>query len=96
MAWLCVLTVDHSKVLDVTAMAELHALIRLDLSGTEVVDVHPLTHLENLRLLNLEGTRVTDVSSLRFQRRLAVRLPDGSAWGKPTAAVKRARRALKE
>ncbi|MDI9432527.1 MAG: P-loop NTPase fold protein [Planctomycetota bacterium] len=58
------LYLSSSQVSDVTLLAALTNLQRLDLDGTQISGVTPLAALTNLQLLDLDGTRVSDVTPL--------------------------------
>ena len=54
----------NTQVSDLTPLAELNNLTRLDLYETQVSDLSPLAELTNLEALDLAGTQVTDLSPL--------------------------------
>lgn len=49
---------------DLATIRQLHALLVLDLSGTQVSDLMPLAELEKLEWLDLSYTQVTDLAPL--------------------------------
>ncbi|HEX4966186.1 MAG TPA: leucine-rich repeat domain-containing protein [Thermoanaerobaculia bacterium] len=53
-----------SQIIDLSPLAALTTLQRLDLTGTPVTDVSSLSGLSNLQRLSLSGTLVSDVSAL--------------------------------
>lgn len=53
-----------NQVSDISVLADLKLLDRLDLANTAVSDVRPLAELENLTELQLDGSRVSDISPL--------------------------------
>jgi Leucine-rich repeat (LRR) protein len=59
-----------SKLKDLTLLAPLEALERLDLSRTGVTDLSPLSGLQGLQRLDLSSTGVTDLSPLSGLQRL--------------------------
>jgi hypothetical protein len=54
----------RSQISDLSPLAGLTSLQRLDLSGTQVSDVAPLAGLSSLQRLDLSGTQVSDVAPL--------------------------------
>ena len=55
---------NNDKISDVTPLADLTKLKKLDLSNNEIVDVEPLTELENLIELDLSNNEIVDVEPL--------------------------------
>ena len=53
-----------SKVIDLTPLADLSALVHLNLDRTDVSDLHPLSKLPNLYELSLHATKVSDLRPL--------------------------------
>ena len=54
----------QGQVSDISPLAVLTGLCRLDLGNTRVDDLSPLNNMTHLQRLFLDGTRVVDVSSL--------------------------------
>ena len=58
------LFVTGKEIAEISSVAKLTKLERLDLSETRVADLHPLTNLTNLQRLNLARTPVADLRPL--------------------------------
>jgi internalin A len=59
-----VLDLGATQVADLSPLAGLGSLTRLNLIGTQVADLSPLAGLASLTRLNLDGTQVADLSPL--------------------------------
>ena len=71
----------NCPVADLTPLAGLRRLERLDLEGTKVTDVSPLADLTRLQYLDLTNTAVTDTSMLAHLAELRVRRYRGGIVG---------------
>ena len=62
--WVQAVLLDNSQVIDLSPLAELKNLKRLDLWSTEVSDLTPLAELKMLKELELQQSQVSDLSPL--------------------------------
>jgi Leucine-rich repeat (LRR) protein len=62
--WVQAVLLDNTQVIDLSPLAELKNLKRLDLWSTEVTDLSPLAELKMLKELELQQSQVSDLSPL--------------------------------
>ena len=93
----------NNEVTDISPLASLTNLSRLDLTGNEISDLSPLASLTNLTKLTLTGNEISDLSPLsaltgltgstsrrtRWRRALVVpsSKPGNAGWREAAAAV---------
>jgi Leucine-rich repeat (LRR) protein len=58
------LNFGHTDLVDITPLAQLNALTRLDLRGTQISDIAPLVELNALKTLYLMNTEISDITPL--------------------------------
>ena len=54
------------NISDLSPLAKMSALKRIDISGTPVSDLMPLRNMNNLEVLNISGTEVSTLEPLRY------------------------------